>query len=121
VAEAWKKIIIKKITTHWYRRGFILPLSELTNSYHCPSEFQVKRTTRFGTVPGHCDKQSCIVSEGTPDLSGRAFHHATRCRMNAAFRRSVQVRPFETANHAKYSNPKPRMIRDRSTTVAPAK
>jgi hypothetical protein len=42
VAEAWKKTIIKKITTHWYRRGFILPLSELTNSYHCPSEFQVK-------------------------------------------------------------------------------
>jgi hypothetical protein len=27
-------------------------------------------------APGHCDKQSCIVSEGTPDLSGRAFHHA---------------------------------------------
>jgi hypothetical protein len=27
-------------------------------------------------VPGHCNKQSCIVSEGTPDLSGRAFNHA---------------------------------------------
>jgi hypothetical protein len=28
------------------------------------------------SAPGHCDKQSCIVSEGTPDLSGRAFNHA---------------------------------------------
>jgi hypothetical protein len=27
-------------------------------------------------APGHCNKQSCIVSEGTPDLFGRAFNHA---------------------------------------------
>jgi len=25
---------------------------------------------------GHRDNQSCLVSAGTPDLSGRAFHHA---------------------------------------------
>src|SRR5664279_378174 len=27
-------------------------------------------------APGHCDKQKCIISAGTPDLSGRALHHA---------------------------------------------
>jgi hypothetical protein len=26
-------------------------------------------------VPGHCDNQSDIVPEGTPDLSGRALNY----------------------------------------------
>jgi len=28
-------------------------------------------------APEHCDNQSCIVSAGTPDLSGRAFKHVS--------------------------------------------
>jgi hypothetical protein len=34
-----------------------------------------KRRNACGAL-GRCDKQSCVVSEGTPDLSGRAFNHA---------------------------------------------
>jgi hypothetical protein len=34
---------------------------------------------------GHCDKQSCIVSEGTPDLSGWHLNPWACCRMNAVF------------------------------------
>jgi hypothetical protein len=32
-------------------------------------------SSQWGAL-GHCDKQSGIVSKGTPDLSGRAFNHA---------------------------------------------
>jgi hypothetical protein len=41
IAEVLKRNSIQQITTNWYRYDFILPLSELTNSYHCPSELQV--------------------------------------------------------------------------------
>jgi len=34
---------------------------------------------------GHSDKRSCLIAEGTPDLSGRHFILQARCRINAAF------------------------------------